>query len=276
MPRPAHSFSRTVSAVAAASAVCLLSACGADETPNGEDETPEPTAEATEGTTASPDEESPAEDDEPSEPEPFSGEEMTEILLTSGELPETPTGHSTHTGLDWFTEELAVESTAYADAFGESECASALDTINVDLVGEEAQEGLAHEYQRTTGEDDGDAEDAATETLVVWALAYPADTSRETAELWEDLAASCEDDLERGGDTISVEPLEPSDDELFTGMSLTITMSDGDDAAEIDVFSATADVGPNTVMLSAVNMDRSTFVDLLDAQEDKIQDHLAG
>ncbi|WP_147104592.1 hypothetical protein [Nesterenkonia populi] len=274
MPGTAHSFPLTVSAVIAAASALLLSACGDDENADAEGGSPQPTAETAEETAAAPGEaEETAEDDEQQDPEPLSEEEMMDILLTSGELPETPTGHSTHTGLGWFDEELAVESGAYADAFGESECAAALDTVNVSLVGEDAQAGVAHEYRRTL--DDEDAEEGPMETLVVWALAYPEESPSQTSELWEDLTAACSDGLDLRDEEIDVAPLETDDDYPFNGMSLTITMGDEEDgASRVEVYSATADVGPNTIMLSAVNMDQETFTDLLDIQSEKLEEHL--
>lgn len=269
-----------MSAVTAAVSALLLSSCAADDAPDADDGAPETTAEpAEEGTAAPGEDEEAEEEDGGAEPEPLSKEEMAEVLLTSGDLPETPSGHSTHTGLSWFIDELAVESNAYEEAFGESECAQALDTINVDLVGEGAEAGLAHEYRRPLSEDEEpeDAEDSPVETLVVWALAYPEGEESRTAPLWDELAEDCADGLDHHHEEVEIAPLEADEDFPFSGMSLTIRMEDEEGGtSQVEVYSATADVGPNTVMLSAVNMDQATFEDLLEVQSEKLEEHFAG
>src|SRR5699024_9754084 len=74
-------------------------------------------------------------------------EQMMAALISPSDLPQVPEGHSTHSGTDYFHQEIAVEFQDYRDRFGTSECTTTMDSINVELVDEGVQDGLMHIYR---------------------------------------------------------------------------------------------------------------------------------
>lgn len=247
----------------AAVGILGLSACGA--TPAG---TPSSAAAPqTQATDAAETEEAePAETEDAAEGETgaaglsaLSEEQMMEALVGPGDLPEAPTGHSTHTGIDYFHEEIAVEFQDYRDRFGPGDCAGVMDSINVDLIGDDADDGLMHMYRLPAEED-------INSLLYVWVLAYDRDV--DTSEVWEQISEHCLGDQLRN-DTDSVD-MATFDAGGFTGVQLGIS-SEVDGALEdFTTFSAAIDAGENLVMMSSVGVEEDRFREILQTQEQKL------
>lgn len=243
----------------AAVGILGLSACG--DAPAG---TPSSAATPqTQGTEAPEPEES-----EPAETEGETGaaglsalseEQMMEALVGPGDLPEAPTGHSTNTGIDYFHEEIAVEFQDYRDRFGPGDCASVMDSINVSLIGDGADDGLMHMYRLPAEED-------INSLLYVWVLAYDRDV--DTTEVWEQIEEHCLDtQLRNDTDSVDVAAFDAGG---FTGVQLGISSEFNGAPEDFITFSAAIDAGENLVMMSSVGVEEDRFREILQTQEEKL------
>lgn len=238
------------------------SACGSEEPAV---QSAEPTtvqaAEPTEETTEDP-------QDGGEEPEPSLGpldeDQLMDLLVSSADLPAPPTGHSTHVGLGYFTEFIAVAHQDYRETFGENECTTAMDTINVELIGGDPVEGLVHEFQLPR-EETGEAR------LYVWALSYEREV--DSARVWDQILQGCEGGLDSPTDTVTIDPLNA---EGFTGVSLDMRSERDGVPPRITGYSATADAGHNLVMMSSVGLTEEEFLQVAAAQAAKIDQALSG
>ncbi|WP_022872206.1 hypothetical protein [Nesterenkonia alba] len=252
-----------MTAVSACALLCLLSACGdndtADTSPTDDVATEGQTAEGT--TDPANEETDEATEEAQDEPlERLEDEEFGRLLLSASDLPESPDEHSTHRGAAWLEENIAVESTAYRDNFGDDPCAEAMDEVNPRLVGEHGVTGQLHEYRRAL-------ENERSERIVVWGLGFEDGTEPDSDDLWDDLLGACSGDgLENDTETITVTAFEH---DPFRGMTLRITPRDND-ADPVEFHSATAEVGQNLVMVSAANVSPETFEELIETQIRKI------
>ena len=276
--RTLHRPSAVVS-VATLVTLAGLTACGGSGTDQGGGEQPE-TAAATPGT-AEP-EESPGAPDERegtadpgdselTEPGALDDDEKLDVLLSSADLPVSPDGHSTYEELSYFQESIAVEYTHYQETFDESECAAAMDRINVDLVGEDPQSGLAHAYSLPP-EEGTDTE--YRPQIYVWMLSY--DREVDTSSVWNYVHEHCTGgELESGTDQVEIQPFVLEDRaELDTdGISMVIHR-DGEPIASSSAVrhSMTVDFGDNLVMFSAVGLDDAEFSELAAVQAQKLAD----
>lgn len=283
LPESRSSIARIRGAVhplSAAAALLVLVSCGNSEPGlNASETSEEPTA-----STADPDSsEAPAEgtdDDDaaaeetaPASPDALSEQEKYELLLSSEDLPARPESHTTHSGITYFQENIAVEYTQYQDTFGETECARSMDQINVDLVGEDPLEGLVHIYSLPASEQ---ADQEYSPQVYVWALSY--DHQVHTSEIWEEVYENCSDSqLATDDEHVEILPLELEDGHGLSlgGVSMLIhregePMEDGAALRH----SMTFDFGENLVVLSTVGLDSEGFAELADAQLEKLADSL--
>lgn len=203
---------------------------------------------------------------------PLDEEQMMELLLAPGELPESAEGHSTYSGLGYFEEYIAVERSEYQDAFGQSECAQDMDRVNLELVGEDPQTGVMHEYRLPTASG-ASGVDASAE-VYVWMLSYPEGTGVESNGIWENIAEHCAaSPLEAEGDQIEIEAFTLDSTEWpMSGISRQIEMEDPEDGdlQVIEGYSVTADFGSNLLMMTAVAVDAETFTEIAEAQAEKL------
>ncbi|NDK31452.1 hypothetical protein [Nesterenkonia haasae] len=229
---------------------------------------PEGSEQTTEGT-----EEAPAEGAaEVEEPGALTDEEKLEVLLSSADLGVSPEVHATHEGLSYFQENIAVEYTHYTEIFDETECATAMDRINVDLVGEDPQSGLAQAY--TLPPEEGTDEEYRPQ-VYAWMLSY--DREVDTSSVWNYVHEHCTGvQLQSGTDEVEIEPftLEDSAELSTDGVSMVIHR----DGAPIDSpaavrHSMTIDFGDNLVMISAVGLSETEFAELAAAQSQKLADY---
>lgn len=258
----------------------VLTGCGdsdrgaANLTPR-ETEAPETGTAAPEGPADAPEgsEEASAEDEaEEMDPGALSHDEKIDVLLSSADLPVSPEGHATHDGLSYFQESIAVEYTHYTETFQETECATAMDRINVDLIGEDPQSGLAHAYTLPPEEE---SDDEYRPQVYVWMLSY--DREVDTSSVWSYVHEHCTaGQLQSGAEQVEIEPFALGDSaELSTdGVSMVIHR----DGAPIDSAAAvrhsmTVDFGDNLVMLSAVGLSESEFAELAAVQAQKLADY---
>lgn len=203
------------------------------------------------------------------EPEPqelFTQREISQILLTQSELPFTPDSHSTLTGLDFFQNQLGVAAEVYTESFGEGECASAMDRINADLIGERPELGVVQEYQHE--------HDDRTESLYVWMLGL--EESPDSGAIWDRVVEACTAQPLRGEtDSVDFEAYEAHD---FRGLELDMEVHDGESVVEVLGFSASMDYGRHLLMVSAANMDAETFDTIVELQAKKLAtfDHQRG
>lgn len=189
----------------------------------------------------------------------LSEEQMMEALVGPGDLPEAPTGHSTHTGIDYFHEEIAVEFEDYRDRFGPGDCAAVMDSINVDLIGDGADDGLMHMYRLP-------AEGDINSLLYVWVLAYDRDV--DTTEVWEQIEEHClNDQLRNDTDSVDVAAFDAGG---FTGVQLGISSEFDGGPEDFTTFSAAIDAGENLVMMSSVGVEEDRFREILQTQEQKL------
>ncbi|MGJ9372691.1 hypothetical protein [Nesterenkonia sp. CF4.4] len=199
-------------------------------------------------------EESPAPESEELLTEP----EIAEILLTASELPFTPDSHSTLTGLDFFEDQLGAAADVYTESFGEGECASAMDRINADLVGESPELGVVQEYQHELAD--------RTESLYVWMLGLQEPPN--SGAVWDRVTEACTaEPLQGETDSVNFEAFENHD---FRGLELNMEVHDGESMVEVLGFSASVDYGRHLLMVSAANMDAETFDAIVERQADKL------
>lgn len=192
--------------------------------------------------------------------EALSEEEMLEVLIGPGDLPEPPAGHSTNSGIDYFQEQVAVEFDDYRDRFGPSECASAMDSINLSLVGDGAAEGLLHTYRFADGGE------SPAGLLYVWALSYDHDV--DASGIWARIEQHCvEAPLQNDSDSVMVDTFEA---EEFTGVQLDMDSASEEAEESLTSFSATAEVGHNLVMMSSVGLSEDDFRELVQIQQRKL------
>lgn len=266
--------------VGAAASLMVLAGCGASEP--GTDAESE-TSETAVGTTAEPDsteaaaegtdDDAVAEEAASPEPEALNEEEKYDLLLSSEDLPSRPESHTTHSGVSYFEENIAVEYSQYQDTFGETECAVKMDRINVDLVGEDPLEGLAHIYSLPAIEESGEA---YSPQAYVWVLSY--DHAVDTSEIWAEVYDNCSDSqLETEDEYVEILPLEFEDDYGLSvgGISMLIHREDEplEDGAALR-HSMTVDFGDNLVVLSTVGLDSEGFAELADVQLEKLANSL--
>ncbi|MGO1193049.1 MAG: hypothetical protein ACTMHH_04160 [Nesterenkonia sp.] len=186
-------------------------------------------------------------------------EQMMDVLISPSDLSAVPEGHSTHSGSNYFHEEIAVEFQDYRDRFGTSECTTTMDSINVDLVGEGAEDGLMHMYSFTSS--DGEEQ---TGLLYVWMLAY--DRPINTSPVWSAVGEHCTGtQLQNGADSVDVATFDAGD---FTGVQLGIH----GDSEEFTTFSASVDAGENLVMMSSVGLEEERFRDVVRTQQLKLDE----
>ncbi|GAA1155191.1 hypothetical protein [Nesterenkonia sandarakina] len=203
------------------------------------------------------------------DPEPqelLTQREISQILLTQSELPFTPDSHSTLTGLDFFQNQLGVAAEVYTESFGEGECASAMDRINADLIGERPELGVVQEYQHE--------HDDRTESLYVWMLGL--EESPDSGAIWDRVVEACTAQPLRGEtDSVDFEAYEAHD---FRGLELDMEVHDGESVVEVLGFSASMDYGRHLLMVSAANMDAETFDAIVELQAKKLAtfDHQRG
>lgn len=203
------------------------------------------------------------------EPEPqelLTQREISQILLTQSELPFAPDSHSTLTGLDFFQNQLGVAAEVYTESFGEGECASAMDRINADLIGERPELGVVQEYQHELG--------GRTESLYVWMLGL--EESPDSGAIWDRVIEACTAQPLRGEtDSVDFEAYEAHD---FRGLELDMEVHDGESLVEVLGFSASMDYGRHLLMVSAANMDAETFDAIVELQAKKLAtfDHQRG
>ncbi|GAA1816966.1 hypothetical protein [Nesterenkonia flava] len=198
---------------------------------------------------------------------PLSEEHMMAALLTSAELPGIPDGHTTHYGVEYFEDEIAVDQGFYVETFGESTCAARMDSINQDLITHGAIDGLLHAYRTSMGEQDTESR------LYLWALSYAEPVS--TSGIWNDVVSACsEEGLSRGGESIEVRSFSQSP---FSGIQITAT-SENDDGSEITFqgYSATADFGHTIVMVTSANMGEQEFAEVTTLQAEKLESFQQG
>ena len=197
----------------------------------------------------------------------LTAEQMLDALISPSDLPGVPEGHSTHSGTDYFHEEIAVEFQDYRDRFGTSECTTTMDSINVDLVGEGAEDGLLHMYSLSSAEDE-----AQTDLLYVWMLGY--DDHVNTSSVWSAVGDDCDGDrLQNGADSVDVSAFEAGD---FTGVQLGIHRESEEHPEEFTTFSASVDAGENLVLMSSVGLDEERFRDIVQTQEQKLDQFSQG
>lgn len=184
--------------------------------------------------------------------------EIAQILLTESELPFTPDSHSTLTGLDFFQDELGATAEVYTESFGEGECASAMDRINADLIGESPERGVVQEYQHELAD--------RTESLYVWMLGLQDQPN--SGAVWDRVIEACAGQpLQAETDSVDFEAFEAHD---FRGLELEMEVFDGESVVEVLGFSASTDYGRHLLMVSAANMDAETFEEIVELQAEKL------
>lgn len=251
----------------AVAAVFAVTACG------GEDEDEAATNEREDSAEDSETDEADGANGEDTDPENWpalSEDQIVDLLINSGDLSQTPDGHSTHSGLSYFEERLLAEDRySYAEAFGDSTCAAAMDSINQQLVGEDPDEGFAHEYRLGDGEE-GPAR------LFAWALSF--EDTVDHSETWEEIQSECDgEELGNSTDSVEVEALQVDTEAGidFTGLTTYIHGEDDGDPYEITAHSASADVGNNLLMLSAQDLSEEDFRQAVEIQAEKIAEFQA-
>ncbi|WP_120003557.1 hypothetical protein [Nesterenkonia muleiensis] len=216
-------------------------------------------------------------DETPEEPAALDEEQKMQLLLSTEDLPARPEGHSTHSGVSYFQESIAVEYTQYQDTFGQTECAQAMDQINVNLVGEDPLGGLAHAYRLPAVEREGQE---YSPQVYAWVLSYGQEV--DTSGIWEVIHEHCSGtQLQAGDEYVEIEPLDLEDDHRLDLEGISMVIHSGDEptgAAAAVRHSMSVDFGENLVMLSAVGLDTEGFGELAGAQAHKLaqfQDSLA-
>lgn len=194
----------------------------------------------------------------------LNADQMQNLLISASDLPGSPQGYSTYSGLSYFEDHIAVASTVYEETFGATECAEAMDSINVDLVGEDAQDGVINEFQlQGTEADEGEE---PTPLLYAWVISY--DRSVDSSPVWKSVIEHCDGaPLENGADHVEVQEFNGSG---FTGVGLHINLTEEGQERTIEGYSATADAGENLVMISAVHLGEEEFRELLESQSERI------
>ncbi|MCH8564202.1 hypothetical protein LTH96_00420 [Nesterenkonia sp. LB17] len=184
--------------------------------------------------------------------------EISQVLVTESELPFAPDSHSTLTGLNFFKDQLGAAAEVYTESFGEGECASAMDRINADLIGERPELGVVQEYKHELAD--------RTESLYVWMLGL--EDPPESAVIWDRVIEACTAEPLRGEtDSVDVEAFEAHD---FRGLELNMKVHDGESMVEVLGFSASVDYGRHLLMVSAANMDAETFDAIVERQAGKL------
>ncbi|WP_150461711.1 hypothetical protein [Nesterenkonia ebinurensis] len=271
---------RATAAVCAVAGLSLLTSCGDAETADGTESAPE-TQISAEGTEQAEPTEQPAEGTDetdvaatvttaPGSPEVLEDEEKLEILLSASDLPQLPEGHSTHTGVSYFQDYIAVEYTQYQETFGDTPCATSMDRINVDLVGQQPLSGLAHAYQLSQDEDEYSPQ------VYAWVLSFHDQV--DTAEIWDRIQEQCGGtQLEAGDESVEISRLELSEDFGLDVDGITMVVHSQNEplnAGSAVRHSMTVDFGHNLVMLAAVGLTDDTFSTLAEAQLAKLAQHL--
>lgn len=273
-----HHRSRCSAAVSvcAVASLVLLTGCADTDSGAAGDVTEDPAESAA---TTDPESEGAQDDDAaeqdsaPEEPGALAEEQKMEMLLSSEDLPARPESHSTHTGVSYFQESIAVEYTQYQETFGDTECAQAMDRINIDLVGEDPLDGLVHAYSLPAVERGGEE---YSPQVYAWALSYEEEV--DTSDIWEVIYEHCSGtSLEAGDEYVEIEQLDLEDDHGLSIAGVSMAVHSGEepiDAASAVRHSMTVDFGDNLVMLSAVGLDREDFAELAHAQAQKLEDAL--
>lgn len=181
----------------------------------------------------------------------LSEEQILEALLDEGDMPFEVLQFAETTGTQYFRDRMGVNQGVYVDGFGESECAAAMDAVNVDLIGEDPESGVIREV----GYEEG--------SMALWMLSY--DRPAESASVWEQLLESC------GGSVLEneseVAEFGGFSHGAFGGMTMQMHLADG---SVVEGWFATRDFGNNLVMISALNLDQPVFEELVEAQDEKL------
>lgn len=184
-------------------------------------------------------------------PAALSEEEILGLLLDEEEMPLEVLEFAETTGAEYFHERMGVNQGVYTEGFGESECAAAMDAVNVDLIGGDPLEGVIREVGYADG------------SMALWMLSY--DRQADSAQVWEDLLGACESTvLENETETAEFASFSHG---AFGGMSMQMDFEDG---SAVEGWFATVDYGENLVMISAINVDQSVFEQLVEAQSAKL------
>lgn len=269
--------------VLALSSLVLVTGCSAtgSDSAQGAEGTPAPgsaepadtsaTAAQAEGTEN--DDASAEQTSDPEEPGALTEEQKMQLLLSSEDLPVRPESHSTHSGVSYFEENIAVEYTQYQEAFGPGECAEAMDRVNVDLVGEDPLDGLVHAYSLPAVERDGEE---YSPQIYAWALSY--DQQADSSGIWEVIYDHCSGtQLEAGDEYVEIEPLDLEEDYGLSVEGISMVVHSADEQLDPDSamrHSMTVDFGENLVMLSTVRLDDEDFAELAEVQLRKLADAL--
>lgn len=184
-------------------------------------------------------------------PAALSEEEILGLLLDEEEMPLEVLEFAETTGTEYFHERMGVNQGVYTEGFGESECAAAMDAVNVDLIGDDPLEGVIREIGYADG------------SMALWMLSY--DRQADSAQVWEDLLGACESTvLENETETAEFASFSHG---AFGGMSMQMDFEDG---SAVEGWFATVDYGENLVMISAINVDQSVFEQLVEAQSARL------
>lgn len=209
----------------------------------------EPAASSAEGEAAEGDSAEPGEIQEA--PAALSEEEILGLLLDEEEMPLEVLEFAETTGTEYFHERMGVNQGVYTEGFGESECAAAMDAVNVDLIGDDPLEGVIREVGYAEG------------SMALWMLSY--DRPADSAHIWEDLLGACEGAvLENETEAAEFASFYHGE---FGGMSMQMDFEDG---STVEGWFATVDYGENLVMISAINVDQPVFEQLVEAQSAKL------
>lgn len=271
---------RAAAALCAAAGLSLLVSCGNDGQDAEGESVPE-VAVSAEGTNQAAPSEPAAEGTEqayqtptadalaPVSPEALDEDQKLEVLLNAGELPEAPESHSTHTGIPYFQDYIAVEYTQYQDTFGETPCAASMDRIIVDLVGEQPLSGLAHAYRMPE-----DVEEYSPQ-VYAWILSFSEQV--DTNGIWDRVLEQCGGtQLEAGEESVEINRLELTEDLGLDVNGVTMLVHRQEEPLNAGAavrHSMTVDYGQNLLMLAAVGLDEEDFSTVAEAQLSKLAEH---
>lgn len=181
----------------------------------------------------------------------LSEEEILEVLLDEEDMPLEVLQFAETTGTQYFHDRMGVNQGDYVEGFGESECAAAMDAVNVDLIGEDPESGVIREV----GYEEG--------SMALWMLGY--DRPAESATVWQQLLESCEGSvLENESEVAEFGRFAHG---AFSGMTMQMHLADG---SVVEGWFVTRDYGNNLVMISALNLDQPVFEELVEAQGGKL------
>ncbi len=205
----------------------------------------------------------------PEAPGALDEDQKLEVLLSAGDLPASPESHSTHTGVSYFLDYIAVEYTQYQETFGETPCAAIMDRINVDLVGEEPLGGLVHSYRMPEDQEEHSPQ------VYAWILSF--DEQVDTARIWDRVLEECGGtQLEAGDESVEISRLALAEDFGLDvdGIRMVVHSQDEPLSAGSAVrHSMTVDFGQNLVMVAAVGLDQEDFTAVAETQLSKLAEH---